>query len=94
MVKIATRIDRVWEKVYHQESSNFGRLPLLPSLREQLLEARIAIVSAKLAYRTESDRWLSLLSKAVSAVEACPEPYRTELNRELMCLSTCEVVVG
>jgi len=86
MGKIATRIDRMWLR--ERERATERAL----SLGEQVLAARVAIVAAKLAYRTESDRWLSLLSKAVSAVEACPEPIRSELNRELLCLSVCDVV--
>lgn len=48
-----------------------------------LQQARIAILAAKTAYATKSNRWLPLLSKAMGTIEICPEELRPHLMKEL-----------
>lgn len=66
----------------HQEVKTTSLTKRL-GVTELLRQARVAIMAAKSAYHFKSDRWLSLVSEAMGAIERCPDECRPRLMREL-----------
>lgn len=74
-----------------QSQAGWLRPPCIGSQAEQaeddpLCKARLAILAAKSAYQFRSERWLCLVSAAVSAIEQCPPECQPHLIQRLQGL--------